>query len=310
MIQTLNSKDGNRTIVDWRNAYSFILIGGQAMDRGFTVEGLTVTYMPRSIGVGNADTIQQRARFFGYKKSYLGFCRVFLDEEAYRAYVDYVHHEEDMRERLHLHKLSGKALNEWYREVRLTGELNLARPSVFSKEFERTALSAEWLTTKKPYLENNVISVNKNVVEKFLSTFKFDITNKTPHLNTKLIDVYDDLLNQLKFTSDKDNKDYSALLYTLEKQIEDNPDEECTIFLMSNFSKPRVRTLYDNGEINQLFQGESSNYVGDREIKGSGITFQIHILNLEYEDKIVYTNVTALATFIPEYVSEGIIRWA
>ena len=68
--------------VDWKNAYPWILVGGQAMDRGFTVEGLTVTYMPRDMGVGNADTIEQRARFFGYKRRYLGYCRVFLENSV------------------------------------------------------------------------------------------------------------------------------------------------------------------------------------------------------------------------------------
>ncbi len=51
------------------------------MDRGFTVKGLTVTYMPRGLGEGNADTVQQRARFFGYKESYLGYCRVRLERK-------------------------------------------------------------------------------------------------------------------------------------------------------------------------------------------------------------------------------------
>jgi hypothetical protein len=58
--------------IKWRNADGWILIGGQALDRGFTVDSLTVTYMPRGIGTGNADAVQQRARFFGYKRSYLG----------------------------------------------------------------------------------------------------------------------------------------------------------------------------------------------------------------------------------------------
>lgn len=71
-VEELNSRAGS--LVDWNSNYSFVLVGGQAMDRGFTVEGLTVTYMPRNKGVGNADTIQQRARFFGYKKDYIGFC--------------------------------------------------------------------------------------------------------------------------------------------------------------------------------------------------------------------------------------------
>jgi len=65
-----------------------------AMDRGFTVEGLTVTYMPRGKGAGNADTIQQRARFLGYKRGYLGLCRVFLESDVQRAFSVYVNHEE------------------------------------------------------------------------------------------------------------------------------------------------------------------------------------------------------------------------
>jgi hypothetical protein len=48
VIQSLNSKVGNGIIVEWRNSYSFILVGGQAMDRGFTVKGLTVTYIHAS----------------------------------------------------------------------------------------------------------------------------------------------------------------------------------------------------------------------------------------------------------------------
>ena len=70
------------------------------MDRGFTVEGLTVTYMPRNVGVGNVDTIQQRARFFGYKRSYLGYCRVFLDQVTIDAYNAIIEHEENVREQL------------------------------------------------------------------------------------------------------------------------------------------------------------------------------------------------------------------
>ena len=66
---------------------SWILVGGQAMNRGFTLEGLTVTYMPRGLGMGNADTVQQaRGRFFGYKQSYIGLCRVFVGPDVHRAF--------------------------------------------------------------------------------------------------------------------------------------------------------------------------------------------------------------------------------
>ena len=55
---------------NWNSAPSHILVGGENLGRGFTVNGLTTTYMPRGRGGGVADTIQQRGRFFGYKRDY------------------------------------------------------------------------------------------------------------------------------------------------------------------------------------------------------------------------------------------------
>lgn len=311
VIQSLNSRGGNRTIVEWRNNYSFILVGGQAMDRGFTVEGLTVTYMPRSVGVGNADTIQQRARFFGYKQSYLGYCRVYLDEDARDAYIDYVEHEEDMRRRLAEHQASGRSLNEWYREVFLSSDLNLARTNIFSNEFERTITGGEWNAIKIPHFSQQIITSNQDAASTFIANSQFDRTGRIPVLRTQLATVYDELLNLLRFTSPADVGDYTSLLYALSRHLEEVPDETCTVFLMSDFQNPRERTLnQENNQINQLFQGRSSNYGGDREILGDGITFQIHILNLLQDDRIVFSNIPAIATHIPLELGREFIRWA
>ena len=82
-VREVNTRGRRRTPeINWGENYSWILVGGQAMDRGFTVEGLTVTYMPRGLGMGNADTVQQRGRFFGYKQSYIGLCRVFVGPDV------------------------------------------------------------------------------------------------------------------------------------------------------------------------------------------------------------------------------------
>ena len=42
-VLEVNARAGRTPPVDWRSTYGWILVGGQAMDRGFTVEGLTVT---------------------------------------------------------------------------------------------------------------------------------------------------------------------------------------------------------------------------------------------------------------------------
>jgi hypothetical protein len=281
------------------------------MDRGFTVEGLTVTYMPRGVGVGNADTIQQRARFLGYKQSYLGYCRVYLDQEARERYISYVEHEEDMRRRLMEHKNSRRTLNEWYREVFLSSELNLARTNVFSNEFERSIFGGEWSAIKIPHQSRYIIENNQEVTRFYLANANFNRNGRIPSMITPLDRFYEDYLNLLRYTSPNDVGDYTALLYVLSHHLEEVPDETCTVFLMSEFDNPRVRNLNtNNNQINQLFQGRSSNYEGDRSILGEGITFQIHILNLLENDILVHTNVPVIATYIPETISKEFIRWA
>lgn len=90
----------------WKNYKHHILVGGQLLDRGFTVEDLIITYMPRdSAGVNQADTIQQRCRFFGYKKSYIDYCKVYITSGLIKDFKDYVRHEENLHNFLKYHSL-------------------------------------------------------------------------------------------------------------------------------------------------------------------------------------------------------------
>ncbi|WP_328452046.1 Z1 domain-containing protein [Streptomyces sp. NBC_00386] len=53
-----------------------MLIGGQKLARGFTVEGLTVSYFRRR--AGNASTLMQMGRWFGFREGYRDLVRLFL----------------------------------------------------------------------------------------------------------------------------------------------------------------------------------------------------------------------------------------
>jgi len=224
--------------------------------------------MPRSVGVGNADTIQQRARFFGYKINYIGYCRVYLDRDARDRYIDYVTHEEDMRRRLSDHKNSRRSLDEWYREVFLTSDLTLARRNIFSHDFQRSIFGGEWSVIKTPHNGQNIIEGNQNTLRDFLANNQLINTGRFPSIQKQLIDVYNELLIQLRFNSDSDVGDYTALLYVLEKHLEEVPDEICTVFLMSSFERKRFRSLNVRNQINQLFQGPNETREGLRDIKG------------------------------------------
>ena len=98
LVISRNKKKGQTYEIDWDGSISHILVGADMLNRGFTVERLAVTYMPRhSVGKSTADTIQQRCRFFGYKRNYLYSCRVYLPADTALEYSEYVDHEEEMR---------------------------------------------------------------------------------------------------------------------------------------------------------------------------------------------------------------------
>lgn len=76
-----------------------ILVGGTQLSRGFTVEGLTISYFRRK--AGQADTLMQAGRWFGFRPGYQDLVRLYirrddsvdlydafeallLDEEAFR----------------------------------------------------------------------------------------------------------------------------------------------------------------------------------------------------------------------------------
>lgn len=56
-----------------------IAIGGLALARGLTLEGLAVSYVLRNVGAG--DTLLQLGRWFGYRSGHETLCRIHLTED-------------------------------------------------------------------------------------------------------------------------------------------------------------------------------------------------------------------------------------
>lgn len=327
-IVEVNSRNGVTPQIPWNDFYSWVLVGGQSMDRGFTVEGLTVTYMPRNIGTGNVDTIQQRARFFGYKRGYLGYCRVFLDQVTIDAYNFIVEHEEDVRNRLLEFHLNDRHLNDFDRVAVLNQMLNLTRSNIIYDDLDRDTFGNDWFRINAPHDTDELIEANRNALFTFLQSrsdlFNQDEghTNRTEEQKHSVARItiqecLEHLLNNLRFTRESDSATYSSLRGILKRYSEEHTDEECLVYLMSTNSydnwTPRTRRLNRNDEIQQLFQGRNPRtgeviYPGDSEIKDQNLlTIQIHLLNLRDTD---LQNVPTLAIWIPEHMGTDLIRQA
>ena len=296
LIKEINARSGKTPKINWESNYSFILVGGQAMDRGFTVEGLTVTYMPRGAGVRNADTIQQRARFFGYKRAYLSLCRVFLERDVKNNFAQYVLHEEHLRGSLDKITRSGDSLDNWKRAFFLNRSLQLTRTSVIGFEIIKGNFSGKWF--RQDYAFPGDASVNANNLSltnalnrwgKWKQFYFKDYQTKIDHQIMDGLDfkkVMTEFLVPWRFGDSEDSNHSTGLLLQLSHYLESNPHAKCAIVKMAA-GKTRLRSL-SGGYVDQLFQGASAanygknatnRYPGDAKVHmPNRITIQVHMV--------------------------------
>ena len=82
VVKTINSKSPDR--LDYKNykenGLHVIAVGGLSLSRGFTLEGLMVSYFIRNSIM--YDTLLQMGRWFGYRDGYLDMCSLYMTKEA------------------------------------------------------------------------------------------------------------------------------------------------------------------------------------------------------------------------------------
>jgi len=322
-VHEVNAARGQTPTIPWRDSYAHILVGGQAMDRGFTVEGLTVTYMPRGIGDANADTVQQRARFFGYKQRYLGYCRVWLEQQVRDAFESYVEHEEDMRKRLSEHAQSGRPLRDWKRAFFLDQALRPTRRQVLDVAFARGNDGQRWVDPSRPHELLDAIEHNNAFMDRFVGTLTLVDDDGDPGRTVAqrhkvaervpLRRVYEQLLEELRLPSPDDSLKHTALLLQIAAWLEAHPDATCSVYAMRP-GAPGHRTRNRNtDDLDNFYQGanpstpgpdQGSIYPGDQQIKHpTDLTVQIHTFELRphpgAEDQTIYPRVSLVATHVP-----------
>ncbi len=289
MVREVNSTGKGAAPIRWGDNEYWILVGGQKLDRGYTVKGLTVTYMPRPLGVGNADNIQQRARFYGYKAGYLGYCRVYVRDEVRAAFEAYVEHESFIRSELEA--MRGQPLKEWKRKFILANRLQPTRRSVMGIMLDEVA-AADWLHPKAAYVNRVAVTANRKVFETFVGHLRNNFEELLAHeadpdryLDKRkdsprnklfeavpLAQAYAQLLEAVQLSTSEDATEGTAMLVVLGRLLAQNPDETCDVFLIGDL-QPQNRSLRKQS-INQVFSGKSPNtpdrailkYCGDRDL--------------------------------------------
>lgn len=297
------TKDAEKNI-DWKATPYWILVGGAKLDRGYTVEGLCVTYMPRPLGTSAAaDTLQQRARFFGYKKAYLGLCRVFVQSNVSKAFTEYVEHEEFVREALE--ESRGKPLSEWRRDFVLTSMLKATRANVIGLDTRRIPANG-WMVPNVLQRDDIAALANRElltlVVSKWTKEYGVPVNaaeiprfkgvkDLSPHFvleHIPLKAVLEDFLLEVKVKDPFDAEEHSAMLLAMAALLRKTPDLKADIFLMNNLV-PGYRTRSSGrgldakhryAPINQYFS-QSADTVNDRSFcSNERVSIQLRRFNL------------------------------
>ncbi|MGH8953445.1 MAG: Z1 domain-containing protein [Microbacterium sp.] len=150
--------------VDWNVAPIHILVGGNKLDRGFTIEGLTVTYMNRPASP-QVDTLEQRARAFGYRGDLLAYCQFFGSRRTIRSLTEIVHTEEDLRARLHDHIEEGGSVRTWSEEIGLLLPEGMA-PTRASVVQALSTQALGWHSQRKPVLNSEETAQNFDLLRR------------------------------------------------------------------------------------------------------------------------------------------------
>lgn len=161
----LNEREGERVIV----------IGGFALSRGLTLEGLTISYYWRNSVM--YDSLLQMGRWFGYRNGYKDLCKIFMSPDVIDDYKFIALATKELKEDLEINSRRGLTPKEFGIKVR-SGQVGLiitARNKMRTGESVTTRVdfSKDIIETTAFSITNNEINEkNRNLISKFIGKHK------------------------------------------------------------------------------------------------------------------------------------------
>lgn len=143
-------EDGLRTIV----------VGGQRLSRGLTLEGLIVSYLYRNSMA--YDTLMQMGRWFGYRSKYDDICRLWMDKVSQDWYAFISEATDELREEVKRLRDLGATPLDFGLKVRNDPDIPLivtARNKMRSAQSKTISKSLSGKSVETPFVHNNA---NKN----------------------------------------------------------------------------------------------------------------------------------------------------
>lgn len=159
-----------KELSNMKKAPVFMVMGGNTLSRGLTLEGLVCTYFARN--VNHADTLMQMARWFGYKRGYELLQRIWLPIHVQQKFQQMEEIDERLKEEFEDFMEKGKSPSEF--GPRIVSASKIARFLLTSKNKSQNMIPCDLDFSGDSYeitqYENNDIELERNirVTEEFL----------------------------------------------------------------------------------------------------------------------------------------------
>lgn len=182
----------------------YIVVGGNKLSRGFTLEGLTINYFIRNTDY--ADTLMQMGRWFGYRPGYLDCCKLFTTMESLEKFDQVTWTIEELEEEFR--KLSTMKMKpvDYAIKVRMhPGALQITRPAILKNAtVEKWSFEDKLIQTTEFRITGATIESSwsnlKKVYSHYRNGFESDDAKKVLRLQTDTNGLADFMDSQMTYT--------------------------------------------------------------------------------------------------------------
>ncbi len=178
--QAYDKKD---TKPDEEAGLSVIVIGGNKLSRGLTLEGLSVSYFLRASRM--YDTLLQMGRWFGYRSGYVDLCRLFTSRELNEWFCHITLASEELRKEFnYMSDIAGSTPEQYALKVRThPGVLQI---SATNKIRTAVNINISWsgvlIESYKLSKKSRDIRANLDNLNSLLSSFEYEPVLKKGNL--------------------------------------------------------------------------------------------------------------------------------
>ena len=295
-----------------------ILVGGNMVGRGVTIEGLAVTYITRRArNETNADTMEQRARWFGYKRDYLDVCRIFVTAQLRDDYTELLRHEDDFWEALRRNQRQRLSIREWPRMLTLDMNMGL-KPTRSNVAGYRRFVGVGW------DIQNRLIEVEPVARRNLRRLRSFFAQHDEAYLkrfgNVEHLIVEDcpteEVISRLLANIDLDGTDWDASYtseYLARLLLAGVLPSLDVVFMVGGQTRERTKR---RGRVNPM-QGRTPGrdpsdpafYPGDENIHEGRVQLQVHVIRVSGDGLDCPVETTALGLFVPSDNSRYDLRY-